>query len=239
MCSQDGPADLLQPVRSELGRVQELLGGLGVEDGQFLHHVLGRLLALPTDLFRPGVVLLVGKAAGGTGGTSLVQFGAAVQIVHAASLAHQIVADIRNETGERDQLRVLAGDYLYAQAALITANLRHFAVMSSLAAAIQTICARDLGGILGGQQGSAIAPSMGMFRLSTLGAGLLSRCSDATLAVLDAYGSALDAVAANVAAPGAAMEAGSLLLPLPESPARRSLMSLAQVMARVPSGRVT
>ena len=222
--------DLLQPVRPELARMQEVLDGLGAGDGRFLHHVLGTLLALPADHLRPGVVLLIGRAIGAADETSLVRFAAAVQIVHAASLAHQIFADMRNERGDRDQLRVLAGDYLYAQAALITAGLRHFAVMASLASAIQTICARDLEGILGEQSGATATSAMGLFRLSALGAGLLSRCDDATLGGLEAYGATLDAVAERRAGPSSAQEAAGLL-PLPEGAARRSLVALPGAVA--------
>ena len=187
-------------IQSPLEQVQRRLTSLGEEDSaflhaEFLHHVIQSLLALPTDLYRPSVALLTAHAIRGEVPALVINFAAAVQIVHAAALSHQlpampVPANTDEREAQRDHIAVLAGDYLYAQAAYITAGLRHLTVMAQLAEAIKTLCTADV--IL--QQGYMRQPyGIGLFRLSAAGAALLVNAHTSVVAAFAEYGSALDA----------------------------------------------
>src|SRR5690349_15938658 len=80
------------PVTAEpagLGEVHRAMLGLGADDGPFLRHVISALVALPGDLLRPAVALLIAEAIGKEADGRVIRFATAIQTVYAASLAHR------------------------------------------------------------------------------------------------------------------------------------------------------
>jgi len=222
-------------------RVEQLLRGLGAGDGEFLHQVIGDLLFAAPDMFRPMVALLVAEALGAGDDERVIRFAAAVQIVYAAMHTHQQVRLAREPAA--GNLVVLAGDYLYAQAAVIAAGLEHLPVMALLSEAIKEICRQGLEEPLGGSVNEAAKPeppagALGLFELSAAGAALLAGAPTAAIAAAGRYGSDLDALT-SARTPEAARQSISLgaieaLTPLPAGAARWQLERLT-TMVSVPA----
>ena len=238
--------------RSDAGivRVEQLLRGLGAGDGEFLHQVIGDLLFAAPDMFRPTTALLVAEALGAEGDERVVRFAAAVQIVYAAMHTHQQVRLAREPAA--GNLVVLAGDYLYAQAAVIAAGLDHLPVMALLSEAIKEICRQGLEepqGVIAGATPindasvGAVHPdrrvgAVGLFELSTAGAALLAGAPAAAIAAAGRYGSALDALTSTrtpeAARQSISHDAVEALGPLPAGMAREELGRLS-TMVSVPA----
>jgi hypothetical protein len=183
------------PVHAELAAVGQVLRTIGSDDGRVLHGIVSDLLLATDDLLRPAIVCLVARALDSDGDPRVVQFAAAVQLVHIAAQAHQIrTADVTGEP--RDHLTVLVGDYLYAQAAVLTAGLRHLSVMAMVSEAIMGICRRAVAETARGSLPSIPGPesecqSEGLFELSASGPAVLLG-QEHQVQSLAAYGRALD-----------------------------------------------
>jgi hypothetical protein len=188
--------DPLDSVKSEAEQVAQFLQSLGATDGEYLYHVIQTLLEHPQNPYRPGVALLVARALRGTVPPEVVRFASAVQIVAVAGLTHrQTVTGINLVPAGKPtidaHLVVLAGDYLYAQAAYITARLQNLKVMAILAEEIKLQCQGEVARHNGH---SAAGASAGLYSLSAVGTGYLLDCNPTQIAELQVYGAVLDRV---------------------------------------------
>ena len=214
-------------------RVEALLRDLGAGDGEFLHQVIGDLLFAAPDMLRSTTGLLIAETLGAGDDDRVVRFAAAVQIVYAAMHTHQQVRLAHEPAG--GNLVVLAGDYLYAQAAVIAAGLEHLPVMALLSEAIKEICRQGLDGPLDAladdEASREPAPgAVGLFELSAGGAALLAAAPAAAVIAAGRYGAALDTLA-SARTPAAArasivLRARDALGGLPGGVARRELERL-------------
>jgi hypothetical protein len=178
-----------------LDRVRFLLGRVGGEDGAFVQQVLASVLDAAPDQLRPLSALVLADAAGRPGDEPVVRFAAALHCVVAATVVHRGWFAAREDTG-RDHLQVLAGDYLYAQAAVFVAQLHDLRLMSALSAAIMELSASP-----DQQPGSlSLAP---LFHLSGVGVGILLDLSAERAHAGATYGRLLDACAARRKGPAA------------------------------------
>jgi all-trans-nonaprenyl-diphosphate synthase len=129
-------------------------------------------------------------------------------LVHAASLVHD---DTIDEAGTRrgeptvgsrwgSHIAVLVGDYLFAQAAIITAGLGSLRLMSLLAATIQALVRGELRQMSAAYKIEASAAnyesrisdkSASLFVLAAEGAGVLAGASEEHLLALRRYGQQL------------------------------------------------
>jgi hypothetical protein len=230
-----------------LGEVQRAMLGLGADDGPFLRHVISALVGLPGDLLRPAVALLIAQAIGKEADGRVIRLATAIQTVYAASLAHRQIMNGGTDA-ETDRLMVLAADYLYAQAAVITAGLDNLQVMAMLAESIKQLCqdampdtpaavveaATQPRASGGASCGSAATGSHGLFQLSAAGTGRLLSCDDATMACLAAYGTLLDGMVER-RMPGHEEQGGAaadqLLHILPDSASRGVLAGIAATIS--------
>ncbi len=114
---------LQKPVRHELGRVQTHLRRLFRTPIPILNQVGGHVLATRGKKFRPTLLLLVAKTRGRVN-EEAVLCATVVEMVHAAALIHD---DSVDKSGLRrgvptvnglwtDEMAIIMGDYLYAQA---------------------------------------------------------------------------------------------------------------------------
>ncbi len=112
-----------KPVRRELERVQSYLREAFRTPIPILNQVGGHVLATRGKKFRPTLLLLVARLRGHAGEDALV-CAAVVEMVHAAALIHDDSVD-RSELRRgrptvnglwTDQMAIITGDYLYAQA---------------------------------------------------------------------------------------------------------------------------
>jgi geranylgeranyl pyrophosphate synthase len=193
---REGRHDPLVMVAAELAEVKALLSSIGATDGEYLHHVVQTLLDRPHNPYRPAVALLVARAASGAVPEQVIRFAAAIQIIAVAALTHRrTAADASLVPAEQpnidSRLVVLAGDYLYAQAAYMTAGLQNLNVMAILAEEIKRQCRGEVARHNGHAAAGAAA---GLYSLSAVGAGFLLDCDTAAIAELRQYGAVLDRV---------------------------------------------
>lgn len=100
---------------------------------------------------RPALLLLCSRFAGGDG-TSAVQLGAVVEMIHAATLVHDDVIDVAQTRRGRPSANVqwgnhtcvLAGDWLYMQAFQVALRERNFHVLDLLIGLTQMMVEGEL-----------------------------------------------------------------------------------------------
>ncbi|MGH2344255.1 MAG: polyprenyl synthetase family protein [Chloroflexota bacterium] len=178
-----------QPLTADLARAEDELALVGQEAGPVLHEAIRHHLSTGGKRIRPRIALLAGRMLLGEAPDALVRFAAVTELVHAASLVHDDTIDAAGtRRGEPtvdsrfgSHISVLVGDYLFAQAAIITADLGSLRLMSLLAATIQALVRGEL------RQMSAA------YKIEASAANYESRISDksASLFVLAAEGAAV------------------------------------------------
>lgn len=178
-----------EPVTPGVDRVRFLLGRVGADDGAFVQQVLASVLEAAPDQLRPLSALVLADSAGWPGDERVVRFAAALQCVVAATAVHRGWSAAGENTA-RDHLQVLAGDYLYAQAAVLVAQLHDVRLMSALSAAIMELSAspEQVPGSL------SLAP---LFQLSGMGVGILLDLTGERAYAVATYGRVLDQCAAR------------------------------------------
>jgi octaprenyl-diphosphate synthase len=100
---------------------------------------------------RPALLLLCARFSGGSG-TSAIQLGAVVEMIHAATLVHDDVIDVAETRRGRPSANVqwgnhtcvLAGDWLYMQAFQVALRERNFHVLDLLISLTQMMVEGEL-----------------------------------------------------------------------------------------------
>jgi len=123
-------AALQQPVKHELDDVYEELGRIVVAGFPLISDVNRHLLRIKGKMFRPTLLLLSAKATGGLSPRSIA-LGAAVELIHLATLIHDDSVDhspLRRGQPTVNalfshQIAVIMGDYLYSRAITELVNL--------------------------------------------------------------------------------------------------------------------
>jgi all-trans-nonaprenyl-diphosphate synthase len=139
-------------LEEDLRRVEIELGHVGHDADWVLRDAIRHHLRTGGKRMRPRLALLAGRLVGGVTSDGLVQLAAVTELVHAASLVHD---DTLDEAGTRrgvatvssqwgDHIAVLVGDYLFAQAAILTAGLGSLRLMGLLAETIQSLVQGEL-----------------------------------------------------------------------------------------------
>jgi len=133
-------AAVQKPVRRELESVQAQLRDLFRTPIPILNQVGGHVLATRGKKFRPTLLLLVARV-GGRLDEAAVLCATAIEMVHAAALIHDDSVD-RSELRRgrptvnglwTDEMAIIMGDYLYAQAMTILVEHKLDVAMSVLA----------------------------------------------------------------------------------------------------------
>lgn len=192
-------------VDADLARVRERLQSIGEGDNPILVQTIRHLFGSRGKYIRPALCLLVGRLFQPTVDARLIDFGAAMEVVHSASLVHDDTLDEaatrRGRTtvnaGWNGHIAILVGDYLFAQAAIVTAGLGELRVMAMLAETIKSLVRGELRQMetafdweqseetycekIGNKTASLLA-------LCTEGAAVLAGASEAQCAALRRYG---------------------------------------------------
>jgi octaprenyl-diphosphate synthase len=129
-----------KPVRRELERVQAHLRDLFRTPIPILNQVGGHVLATRGKKFRPTLLLLVARLRGHLGADAVL-CAAVVELVHAAALIHDDSVDrsalrrgVPTVNGLwSDEMAIIMGDYLYAQAMAILVRNKLEAAMEIMA----------------------------------------------------------------------------------------------------------
>jgi heptaprenyl diphosphate synthase len=126
----DGLAGIQTSVKAGLSRVEQALAEAVVTADPFVQEAAGYLVAAGGKRMRPTLVLISGHTAD-PGEARLVGAAVAIELTHLSSLYHDDVMDeaelrrgARSANARYDnKVAVLTGDYLFARASEVTANL--------------------------------------------------------------------------------------------------------------------
>lgn len=192
-------------IDGELGRVRASLQRIGEGDNPILVQTIRHLFGAQGKYLRPALCLLVGRLFAPQADERLVDFAAAMEVVHTASLVHDDTLDeaaVRRghatvNAGWNGHIAILVGDYLFAQSAILTAELGDLRVMSMLAATIKQLVRGELlqmeTSFAWDQDESTYLEKIGnktasLMALCTEGAGVLSGASEPQLKALRRFG---------------------------------------------------
>ncbi len=142
--SADTPGDIANLVGPQLDDVEHVIRACArVPDIPLLEEVLLAVLTAPAKRLRPALALLVSQIVGGRS-DDVVKLAAATEVLHSATLVHDDIVDSAAERRGRpavhvtwsQKIAVLAGDYLFAAAADLVAQLDRPAIVRLFAAVI-------------------------------------------------------------------------------------------------------
>jgi heptaprenyl diphosphate synthase/octaprenyl-diphosphate synthase len=142
---------IYEPIREDLPRVDELLQSTAQVGSGFLGGLLSYVLTCRGKRLRPALTLLAGKFQN-YNLELLVPMGAAVELLHTATLVHDDTID--NSTVRRglatmnarwdESTAVLVGDYLFAQSAVLAASTDNIRVVRLFAKTLMVIVDGEL-----------------------------------------------------------------------------------------------
>ena len=141
----------ITPVQEKVKLVEERMRVQALESHPDLRAALEHILASGGKRVRPTVVLLVGNMLGSPE-EKLVTLGAAVEMLHTATLVHDDLIDgslLRRGTPTLNArwspaATVLTGDFLFARAAKLAAETDHLPLMKLFAETLATIVNGEL-----------------------------------------------------------------------------------------------
>jgi octaprenyl-diphosphate synthase len=139
------------PVATELAQVEDLLRDELKSDHPFVDQLVKHGFRLGGKRLRPALVLLCGSAAGSVKRQQII-LGAAVELIHTATLIHDDVLDEATMRRHLDTVNalwdneasVLLGDYLLAHSLCLTSSLDDLFAMRELSKSARTICDGEL-----------------------------------------------------------------------------------------------
>jgi octaprenyl-diphosphate synthase len=140
-----------EPVRRDLLRVADSIGRHVSSADESVGSVMKHIVASRGGMIRPALLLLSGKCLGRIGAAH-IRLGAAVEMMHTATLLHDDVIDEAHVRRGRASINslwgndcaVLAGDYLLARTLSISAELQDVRMSRTLADTAQTMCRGEL-----------------------------------------------------------------------------------------------
>jgi geranylgeranyl pyrophosphate synthase len=202
--TQTQPSSLYGPVAEDMILVEDLLEGVKQTDNFALTRMLEHALEARGKRLRPGLVLLAG-AVGDYDLNRLVPLGAAIELLHTASLVHDDVVDGALSRRGRptsnamfdNAITVLLGDYMFANAAEMVTRTGSLEVTRLFAMALMRMTSGELD-----QDAAAFnvgndvqqylwrigGKTAALFANATEGGAILGRCPADTVAALRTYG---------------------------------------------------
>lgn len=139
------------PIQEQIKRVEEQIRAQADDNNPDMRAALEHLLSSGGKRVRPTVVLLVGNMLGGAD-EKLVTVGAAIELLHTATLVHDDLIDgslLRRGMPTLNArwspaATVLTGDFLFARAAKLAAEVDHLQLMRLFADTLATIVNGEL-----------------------------------------------------------------------------------------------
>ena len=143
--------DIIKPVKGDLKQVEQTLASIADVDIPLLSQLLEYSLGDGGKRVRPSLTLLCGKFYN-YDLTCLVPMGAAVELLHSATLVHDDIVDnspirrgkpsVTHAWGESCAL--LLGDYLFAKAGNLVASTKNLRVIEIFSRTLMTISSGEL-----------------------------------------------------------------------------------------------
>ncbi len=142
---------LFGPIEADLVRVEQRLAEASGHPNPIVRGVLEDVLLAPGKRLRPAVTVASGKVFGKES-AALYSMAAAVEFLHTATLIHDDVVDQTDaRRGEPtlysvvgNAIAVLAGDYLFAQAAVTASETNNLRIIRLFADAVRILCAGQI-----------------------------------------------------------------------------------------------
>ncbi|HMA33024.1 MAG TPA: polyprenyl synthetase family protein [Chloroflexia bacterium] len=144
---------LLTPIRAEMEAVETKLRATDDEEFPLLHLALDRVFGSGGKRLRPALAILAAQAGPAPVETRrMVALGAAMETLHTASLVHDDLIDnsyVRRglptlNAWMSPAATVLAGDYLFARAAVLITETDHVGVIARFADSLRQLCDGEL-----------------------------------------------------------------------------------------------
>lgn len=193
----------ITPVQEKVKLVEERIRAQALESHPDLRAALEHILASGGKRVRPTVVLLVGNMLGGPE-EKLITLGAAVEMLHTATLVHDDLIDgslLRRGTPTLNArwspaATVLTGDFLFARAAKLAAETDYLPLMKLFAETLATIVNGELTqlftsrGLINRKNyyQRIYAKTASLFEMSTRAAAMLSPVDSETVESLRNFG---------------------------------------------------
>lgn len=122
---------LFEEIQVDLNQVYQYMVQELASDQSFLHQITSYLLQVRGKMIRPALVILAGKLCNTGNGEALQPLGAAMEILHMATLIHDDIVDeakVRRNlptvnTIYGNHMAVLVGDFFYARALKLLARV--------------------------------------------------------------------------------------------------------------------
>jgi geranylgeranyl pyrophosphate synthase len=196
-------ATFFTPIKDQILLVEDRMRAQGAECNQDLRAAIEHLLAAGGKRIRPTLVLLVGNMIGGNSEV-LVTLGAAVELLHTATLVHDDLIDgaLLRRGAETINARwssaatVLTGDFLFARAAMLAAETDNTELMRLFANTLATIVNGELTqlfsarGVINRENYNQriYAKTASLFEMSTQAAAMVSTDDKDTIENLQKFG---------------------------------------------------
>lgn len=191
------------PIKDQILLVEDRMRAQGAECHQDLRAAIEHLLAAGGKRIRPTLVLLGGRMLEGNTET-LVTLGAAVELLHTATLVHDDLIDgaLLRRGAETINARwssaatVLTGDFLFARAARLASETDNTALMRLFANTLATIVNGELTqlfsarGVINRENyyQRIYAKTASLFEMSTQAAAMISTDDSSTIGSLQKFG---------------------------------------------------
>lgn len=143
--------DLYAPISPEFSEFNALLKKELASDDRLIGDIHQHLLKMGGKFLRPAVALLSHKACGKTD-KNAIRLAVAIELIHTATLVHDDIID--NSALRRNQptifskwggeISIVSGDYLYAKAFLLLADLQDPWVNRAFAACAHLMCEGEM-----------------------------------------------------------------------------------------------
>ena len=191
------------PVQEQIKLVEERIRAQADDNHPDIRAALEHLLSSGGKRVRPTIVLLIGNMLGGTE-EKLVTLGAAVELLHTATLVHDDLIDgslLRRGMPTLNArwspaATVLTGDFLFARAAKLAAEADHLPLMKLFAETLATIVNGELTqlftsrGLINRKNyyQRIYAKTASLFEMSTRAAAMVSPVDESTLEEMRVFG---------------------------------------------------
>jgi geranylgeranyl pyrophosphate synthase len=193
----------LSPVQAQLQVVEERLHDQADKRHPDLRAALEQILAAGGKRIRPTLALLVGNMLGAPE-PRLITLGAAVELLHTATLVHDDLIDgslLRRGMPTLNArwspaATVLTGDFLFARAAKLAAETDHMPLMKLFAETLAVIVNGELNQMLSGRgmisresyYQRIYAKTASLFEMTSRGAAMISPAADVSIEAMRKFG---------------------------------------------------
>jgi geranylgeranyl pyrophosphate synthase len=193
----------ISPVQTQLQLVEARLQAQADDRHPDLRAALGQILAAGGKRIRPTITLLVGNMLGASE-TRLVTLGAAMELLHTATLVHDDLIDgslLRRGMPTLNArwspaATVLTGDFLFARAAKLAADTDHLPLMKLFAETLAIIVNGELTqmfsarGVVDRENYAhrIYAKTASLFEMTSRAAAMISPVNDTTIETMRKFG---------------------------------------------------